>query len=116
MRDTYKAVELHEPGRLRVAERSISEPGPGQVKSPMSQAIKQHPRGSLGSGARSVKRIMITGLVAGAGFMVAWVAAAQTVRQAAPVVPLKIDQATVQVTVPTAKPQPEAHERLEFSS
>jgi hypothetical protein len=27
-----------------------------------------------------------------------------------------IDQATVQVTVPTAKPRPEAHEQSEFSS
>ena len=46
--DTYKAVELHESGMLRVAERSISEPGPGQVMSPISQEIKQHPRGFLG--------------------------------------------------------------------
>jgi hypothetical protein len=46
--DTYKAVDLHESGMLRVAERSISGPGPGQVKSPISQEIKQHPRGFLG--------------------------------------------------------------------
>jgi hypothetical protein len=152
---------------------------------------------------------MITVLVAGAGFMAAWVPAAQSVRQAAPVVPIKheppariivdpplaeplsrgvvfiqyraenlhivpefgpaalaasprighihvtvddatwhwtdasgepviinglaagrhkiliqlvnanhqpIDQATVRVAVPTAKPQPEAHQRSEFSS
>ena len=28
MRDRYKAVEVFEPGRLRVVERSISEPTP----------------------------------------------------------------------------------------
>ena len=32
MRDTYKAVEVDEPGVLRVVERSISEPGAGQVR------------------------------------------------------------------------------------
>ena len=32
MRDTYKAVEVYEPGGLRVVERSISEPGAGQVR------------------------------------------------------------------------------------
>src|SRR5438876_7350595 len=32
VRDTYKAVEVYEPGRLRVVERSISEPGAGQVR------------------------------------------------------------------------------------
>jgi len=31
VRDTYKAVEVHEAGRLRIVERSISEPGAGQV-------------------------------------------------------------------------------------
>jgi D-arabinose 1-dehydrogenase-like Zn-dependent alcohol dehydrogenase len=29
---TYKAVEVFEPGKLRVVERPISEPGPGQVR------------------------------------------------------------------------------------
>src|SRR6266576_3923860 len=32
MKSTYKAVEVNEPGRLRVVERSISEPGAGQVR------------------------------------------------------------------------------------
>ena len=32
MRDTYKAVEVYEPGRLRPVERSVSEPGAGQVR------------------------------------------------------------------------------------
>src|SRR5438445_5290587 len=32
MQATYKAVEVYEPGRLRVVERSISEPGAGQVR------------------------------------------------------------------------------------
>src|SRR5713101_3848799 len=32
MRDTYKALEVQEAGRLRMVERSISEPGPGQVR------------------------------------------------------------------------------------
>jgi propanol-preferring alcohol dehydrogenase len=32
VRDTYKAVEVYEPDRLRVVERSISEPGAGQVR------------------------------------------------------------------------------------
>jgi propanol-preferring alcohol dehydrogenase len=32
MRDTYKAVEVYEPGKLRVVERSIPEPGAGQVR------------------------------------------------------------------------------------
>ena len=32
MRDTYKAVEVYESGRLRVVERSISEPSAGQVR------------------------------------------------------------------------------------
>ena len=32
MRDTYKAVEVYESGRLRIVERSISEPGAGQVR------------------------------------------------------------------------------------
>jgi D-arabinose 1-dehydrogenase-like Zn-dependent alcohol dehydrogenase len=32
VRDTYKAVEVDEPGVLRVVERSISEPGAGQVR------------------------------------------------------------------------------------
>src|ERR1700746_1449455 len=31
MKGTYKAVEVSEPGVLRVVERPISEPGPGQV-------------------------------------------------------------------------------------
>jgi Family of unknown function (DUF6130) len=105
VRDTYKAVELHEPGRLWVAEWSVSEPGTGEVKSPISQEIKQHPRGFLGSGARSIKRIMITVLVAGAGFMAAWVAAAQSVRQAAPVVPIKNEPpARIIVDPPLAEP------------
>jgi len=30
--DTYKAVEVYEPGNLRVVERSIPEPGAGQVR------------------------------------------------------------------------------------
>jgi propanol-preferring alcohol dehydrogenase len=32
MRGTYKAVEVSAPGTLRIAERPISEPGPGQVR------------------------------------------------------------------------------------
>ena len=32
MTGTYKAVEVHEPGRLRVVERPIPEPGTGQVR------------------------------------------------------------------------------------
>jgi propanol-preferring alcohol dehydrogenase len=30
--NTYKAVEVYEPGKLRVVERPIPEPGPGQVR------------------------------------------------------------------------------------
>jgi propanol-preferring alcohol dehydrogenase len=29
---TYKAVEVYEPGQLRVVERKVSEPGAGQVR------------------------------------------------------------------------------------
>ena len=32
MRDTYKAIEVYEPGKLRVVERSIPETGTGQVR------------------------------------------------------------------------------------
>ncbi len=32
MKDTYKAVEVYEPGKLRIVERSIPEPGAGQVR------------------------------------------------------------------------------------
>jgi propanol-preferring alcohol dehydrogenase len=32
MQGTYKAVEVYEPGKLRVVERSIPEPGAGQVR------------------------------------------------------------------------------------
>src|ERR1700683_4156079 len=32
MARTYKAVEVSAPGKLRVVERTISEPGPGQVR------------------------------------------------------------------------------------
>src|SRR5437660_9672848 len=32
VQDTYKAVEVSAPGRLRVVRRSISEPGAGQVR------------------------------------------------------------------------------------
>ena len=32
MKSTYKAVEVSAPGNLRVVERPISEPGPGQVR------------------------------------------------------------------------------------
>jgi alcohol dehydrogenase, propanol-preferring len=32
MKSTYKAVEVYEPGKLRVVERPISEPGAGQVR------------------------------------------------------------------------------------
>jgi propanol-preferring alcohol dehydrogenase len=32
VRDTYKAVEVYEAGRLRIVERSILEPGAGQVR------------------------------------------------------------------------------------
>src|SRR5258708_36538268 len=32
MKTTYKAVEVFEPGVLRVVERTISEPGAGQVR------------------------------------------------------------------------------------
>jgi propanol-preferring alcohol dehydrogenase len=31
-KDTYKAVEVYEPGKLRVVERKVSEPGAGQVR------------------------------------------------------------------------------------
>jgi propanol-preferring alcohol dehydrogenase len=30
--NTYKAVEVYEPGKLRVVERPIPEPEPGQVR------------------------------------------------------------------------------------
>src|SRR5262245_11626754 len=32
MKSTYKAVEVYEPGMLRVVERQVSEPGVGQVR------------------------------------------------------------------------------------
>src|SRR4029077_20481090 len=32
MKSTYKAVEVSAPGELRVVERPVSEPGPGQVR------------------------------------------------------------------------------------
>ena len=32
MKGTYKAVEVSAPGKLRVVERPVSEPGPGQVR------------------------------------------------------------------------------------
>jgi alcohol dehydrogenase, propanol-preferring len=32
MGDTYKAVEVYEPGKLRVVERRVAEPGLGQVR------------------------------------------------------------------------------------
>ena len=32
MQETYKAVEVSEPGVLRVVDRPMSEPGPGQVR------------------------------------------------------------------------------------
>ena len=32
MNGTYRAVEVYEPGKLRVVERSVAEPGPGQVR------------------------------------------------------------------------------------
>src|ERR1700686_3312586 len=32
MKDAYKAVEVSEPGVLRVVDRQVSEPGPGQVR------------------------------------------------------------------------------------
>ena len=32
MKGTYKAVEVSAPGNLRVVERSIPDPGPGQVR------------------------------------------------------------------------------------
>jgi alcohol dehydrogenase, propanol-preferring len=32
MKDTYQAVEVYEPGKLRVVERQMSEPGAGQVR------------------------------------------------------------------------------------
>lgn len=32
MQDTYKAVEVYEPGQLRVVERKVSESGAGQVR------------------------------------------------------------------------------------
>src|SRR5258708_14985715 len=32
MSETYKAVEVSEPGMLRVVERRVSEPGAGQVR------------------------------------------------------------------------------------
>ena len=32
MRGTYKAVEVYEPGKLRVVERPVAEPGAGQVR------------------------------------------------------------------------------------
>ena len=33
MKNTYKAVEVYEPGKLQVVERQVSEPGAGQVRS-----------------------------------------------------------------------------------
>jgi alcohol dehydrogenase len=32
MKSTYKAVEVSAPGMLRVVERQVSEPGPGQLR------------------------------------------------------------------------------------
>src|SRR5215471_20336352 len=32
MTDTYKAVEVSAPGNLRLVERRVAEPGPGQVR------------------------------------------------------------------------------------
>src|SRR3989442_10295747 len=32
MKSTYKAVEVYEPGKFRVVERRVSEPGAGQVR------------------------------------------------------------------------------------
>jgi propanol-preferring alcohol dehydrogenase len=32
MKDTYKAVEVYEPGKLRVVERPVAEPRAGQVR------------------------------------------------------------------------------------
>src|SRR5437867_6076127 len=32
MKSTYKAVEVYEPGKFRVVERQVSEPGAGQVR------------------------------------------------------------------------------------
>jgi len=32
MAGTYKAVEVSTPGKLRVVERPVSEPGAGQVR------------------------------------------------------------------------------------
>src|SRR6478736_3275196 len=32
MRGTYKAVEVYDPGKLRVVERPVAEPGAGQVR------------------------------------------------------------------------------------
>ena len=32
MKSTYKAVEVSEPGVLRVVDREVSEPGTGQVR------------------------------------------------------------------------------------
>src|SRR5882724_10419166 len=32
MQETYQAVEVSEPGVLRVVERPMAEPGPGQVR------------------------------------------------------------------------------------
>src|SRR5580700_5023395 len=32
MKGSYKAVEVYEPGKFRVVERPVAEPGPGQVR------------------------------------------------------------------------------------
>jgi hypothetical protein len=32
MKCIYKAVEVYQPGKLRVVERPVAEPGPGQVR------------------------------------------------------------------------------------
>jgi D-arabinose 1-dehydrogenase-like Zn-dependent alcohol dehydrogenase len=32
MKDTYKAVEVYEPGKLRIVERKVTDPGAGQVR------------------------------------------------------------------------------------
>src|SRR6266849_6144286 len=32
MKTTYKAVEVSAPGALRIVERPVAEPGPGQVR------------------------------------------------------------------------------------
>ena len=56
MRDTYKAVEVSTPGILRLVERPIKEPGPGQVR------IRVEACGVCHSDAATVMGLALPGL------------------------------------------------------